>query len=225
MLTWIILRAAGIGAYLMLFGTVAWGLVATSNIGGKKIPRNTATLIHQFLSTAALLLLGVHLGGLLLDAFVPFAPLDLLVPLRASFKPVAVAVGIATMYLMLAVLGSSWMRKRIGPKWWRRLHLLAVPMFSLALIHGVFAGTDTLRPWMWWIYMATGGTVLFLVLVRGLTVGFRPERAPRPANARPRATTAAGPTRAVDGATEPRDARIGVAARDPRDRRIDLPVP
>jgi cytochrome b561 len=225
-LTWIILRAAGIGAYLMLFGTVSWGLIATTNIGGKRIPRNTATLIHQFLSTGALLLLGVHLGGLLLDAFVPFAPLDLLVPLRASFKPVAVAVGIVTMYLMLVVLGSSWMRKRVGAKWWRRLHLLAVPMFSLALIHGVFAGTDTLRPWMWWIYMVTGGTVLFLMLVRGLTVGFRPERAPRPANARarPAGVPTGGSLPVAEEApdVDPLGQRTTPRARD--DRRA-LPVP
>ena len=133
----------------------------------------------------ALLLLGVHLGGLLLDRFVPFAPLDLVVPLRATFKPVAVAMGIVTMYLMIAVLASSWMRKRVGPKWWRRLHMLAVPMFTLAMLHGIFAGTDTLRPWMWWTYLITGGLVVFLVLVRGLTAGLKPQRAARPAHARP----------------------------------------
>jgi hypothetical protein len=38
---------------------------------------------------------------------------------------------------------------------------------------------------MWWVYMATGLVTLFLVVVRGLTVGFRPERAPRPDHARP----------------------------------------
>jgi methionine sulfoxide reductase heme-binding subunit len=145
-LTWIILRAAGIGAYLTLFGSVAWGLIGTTNLGGKKISRNTATLVHQFLATGAFILLGVHLGGLLLDRFVPFTPVDVLVPLRANFKPIAVAVGIATMYLMVVVLGSSWIRKHVGPKWWRRLHLLAVPMFSLAMAHGIFAGTTHRGP-------------------------------------------------------------------------------
>jgi predicted ferric reductase len=123
-----------------------------------------------------------HLAGLLLDRFVIFRPVDLLVPLHTGFRPVAVAAGIVTMYAMVVVLGSSWLRKRVGPRWWRRLHILAVPMFSLALVHGVFAGTDTLRPWMWWIYMSTGAVVLFLVIVRGLTVGVRPDRA-RPAAA------------------------------------------
>jgi DMSO/TMAO reductase YedYZ heme-binding membrane subunit len=185
MLTWIILRAAGIGAYLLLFGSVAWGLIGTTNLGGKRISRNTATLVHQFLSTGAFLLLGVHLGGLLLDRFVTFRPIDLLVPFHAGFRPAAVGVGVVTMYSMVVVLGSSWLRKRVGTKWWRRLHILAVPMFSLALVHGVFAGTDTIRPWMWWIYLTTGGLVLFLVVVRGLTAGVRPKRMPAPQAERP----------------------------------------
>jgi sulfoxide reductase heme-binding subunit YedZ len=184
-ITWIVLRAAGIGAYLMLFGAVAWGLAATTQVAGKRIARNTATLVHQFLSTATLVLLGVHLGGLLLDRFVPFRPIDLVVPFHATFEPVAVAVGILAMYVMVVVLGSSWLRKRVGTTWWRRLHMLAVPMFSLAMVHGIFAGTDTVRPWMWWTYVGTGGAVLFLVVLRGLTAGLRPERAARPAHARP----------------------------------------
>jgi hypothetical protein len=34
MRTWVILRSAGIGAYLVLFLSIAWGLVATSGALG-----------------------------------------------------------------------------------------------------------------------------------------------------------------------------------------------
>jgi hypothetical protein len=78
-----------------------------------------------------------------------------------------------------------------------------VPVFALALVHGIFTGTDTTRPWMWWSYVGTGMLVVFLVLVRGLTAGTRPMRPaaspntgkhapgasrPRPATAAPRST-------------------------------------
>jgi len=175
-LTWIILRAAGIGAYLMLFASVSWGLVATTQLFGKKVAKATAISVHQFISTVALILLGTHVGGLLVDSFMPFKPIDVLIPLHGTFKPVAVGFGIAAMYAMLIVLGSSWTRKHIGPTWWRRLHLLTVPAFILAMVHGIFAGTDIVQPWMWWIYLVTGGIVLFLVIVRGLTAGVRPAR-------------------------------------------------
>jgi hypothetical protein len=69
MLTWIILRAAGIAAYLLLWATVAWGLIGTTSLGGKRIARATAINVHQFLATAAFVMLGVHIGGLLVDQF------------------------------------------------------------------------------------------------------------------------------------------------------------
>jgi predicted ferric reductase len=176
MTTWILLRAAGIGAYVLLFLSVAWGLIGTTSVFGTRLAKATAVTIHQFLSTAALLLLGTHIGLLLVDPFMPFRPLDVLIPLHTTFRPAAIAFGVLAMYTMVTVLASSWARKRVGPTWWRRFHLLTVPAFVLAMVHGVFAGTDTARPWMWWLYIGTGLTTLFLVIVRGLTAGVRPER-------------------------------------------------
>lgn len=176
MTTWIALRAAGIGAYVMLFLAVSWGLVSTTTPFGKLISKPSATLVHQFMSTCGLFLLGLHMAGLLVDRFVPFRPVDLLVPMSASYRPVAVGLGIAAMYLMVGVIVASWLRKRIGTVWWRRTHLLAVPTFALALAHGLLAGTDATRPAMWWTYVGTALVVVFLVVLRALTVGLRPER-------------------------------------------------
>lgn len=184
MTTWIILRAAGIGAYVMLFLSVSWGLIATTGALGKRVSKATAISVHQFMSTAGLVLLGVHIGGLLVDAFMPFGPGDVLIPGRSSFKPVPVAFGIVAMYSMVFVIVLSWLRKQIGTTWWRRSHLLAAPTFILSMLHGVFSGTDSVRPAIWWTYASTGIIVLFLVVVRGLTVGFRPPRAAAPAHAR-----------------------------------------
>jgi len=185
MTTWIVLRAAGIGAYLMLFLSVSWGLIGTTGILGKRVSKSSATQVHQFMATTGLFLLAIHLGGLLVDRFMPFGLKELLVPMQSTFKPGAVTFGIVTMYVMVFVIVTSWLRRPIGTKRWRPTHALAVPAFTLAFLHGVFAGTDTVRPAMWWTYVATGLMVLFLVVVRGLTAGFRPERAPRPAHARP----------------------------------------
>jgi DMSO/TMAO reductase YedYZ heme-binding membrane subunit len=91
---------------------------------------------------------------------------------------------------MVTVIALSWLRRRIGTTWWRRSHLLSVPAFILALAHGIFAGTDSARPAMWWIYVGTGLVVLFLLVVRGLTAGYRPERRSRPAG---RSLTAMSP--------------------------------
>lgn len=169
MTTWIILRAAGIGAYLMLFLSVCWGLIGTTGLFGKRISKASATEVHLYMSTTGLFLLAIHLGGLLVDRFMPFGFKELLVPMQGAFKPVAVAFGIVAMYVMVFVIVVSLLRRPIGARPWRITHLLPVPAFTLALVHGIFAGTDTVRPAMWWTYVVTALIVLFLVVVRGLT--------------------------------------------------------
>ncbi len=183
MTTWIILRAAGIGAFVMLFLSVAWGLVATTSILGKRVSKASATLVHQFMASAGLLLLAGHLALVLGDRWVKFTWVDLLVPLHSSFRPVAIGFGVLAMYGTVLVLASSWARKQIGTVWWRKLHVWAVPAFTLSMLHGIFSGTDTVRPWMYWTYVSTGGLVLFLLIVRAFTIGLRPERAARPERA------------------------------------------
>ena len=185
MTNWILLRAAGVGAYLMLFLSVAWGLVASTSLVTKRISKPSSTAFHQFAATTGVALLGVHLGLLLIDQFMPFRIPDVLIPMHSSFRPVAITLGVVAMYGAVIVLVTSWLRKPIGTIWWRRIHLLAVPAFTLALAHGVFAGSDTEQPWMWLTYAITGLLVLFLVIVRGLSYGYRPPRATPPERARP----------------------------------------
>ena len=184
MTNWNLLRAAGIGAYLMLYLSVAWGLVATTSIVTKRVSKVSSNLFHQFVATTGLVLLAVHLALLLIDGFMPFAPLDLILPLRSAYRPIPIALGIAAMFAMVAIMVSSWLRKPIGVRLWRAIHLAAVPAFALALGHGVFAGTDTNRPWMAAMYAFTGLSVVFLTIVRGLTYGYRLPRAERPVPAR-----------------------------------------
>jgi len=174
--TWIVLRAAGIGAYLTLFLSVAFGLMATSAPFDKRFAKQSAISIHQFLSTVGLLLLGVHIGGLLLDSYIHFGPKEVLVPGTSTYRPVAVAFGVIGMYAMVLVLVSSWMRRHYSAKLWRRLHLFAVPAFVLSMVHGIFAGADASRRWMFLLYVVTACTVVFLLILRGLTVGLRPAR-------------------------------------------------
>ena len=176
MTTWVLLRAAGIGAYLVLFLSVAWGLVATTGGVAKRISKQSANHFHAFLAASGLVLLIVHAGLLIFHEYMPFSLDELLVPLSSSYRPVAVAFGVVAMYGMVAISVSSWLRTHFGVAWWRRLHLLAVPVFILSLLHGVFSGTDTERPWLIVMYATTGSVTFFLIVVRGLTHGYRHPR-------------------------------------------------
>jgi DMSO/TMAO reductase YedYZ heme-binding membrane subunit len=188
MLTWNVIRASGIGAFLMLWASVTWGLISTTSVFGKKASKQTTIALHQAFSTSGLLLLATHIVALVLDSFMPFSWLDVVIPFRTSFRPLGVAFGIGAMFVvLLGVLSTSWGRKLIGTKWWRRTHSLSVPAYSLALVHGLMTGTDTPRPAMFWVYVASAAIVLFLLILRALTVGQRPQRAAPPPGVVPRA--------------------------------------
>jgi predicted ferric reductase len=182
MIMWNIIRAAGIGAYLMLWASVTWGLVATTSLFGKRVLKATSVALHQAFSTLGLLLLVTHLGVLLVDSFMPFGWLDLLVPMRATYRPAGVSFGIGAVVLIAVVLLTSWFRKQVKPGRWRQFHALSMPAFSLALVHGLMTGSDSPRPTMFWFYLATTAILLFLVLLRAMTVGIRAaRRTPTPA--------------------------------------------
>jgi methionine sulfoxide reductase heme-binding subunit len=231
--TWIILRAAGIGAYLMLFCSVAFGLVATSAPFDKRIAKQSAILTHQFMSTVGLVLLGVHLGGLLMDRYIHFGPAQVLVPGTSSYRPVAVAFGVLGMYLLVLVAVSSWFRRKYSAKLWRALHLAAVPAFILSMVHGVFAGADSARPWMYLLYVTTATIVVFLLVLRGLTVGLRPVRraqsSPGSADGRsapepPTESSVAVPVAVADGRSDDRSPDPELEAVDRGGDAVGVPV-
>jgi len=196
MILWIWLRAAGIGAYVALFLSVVWGLISSTSLVTKRVSKPTGNHFHAVVASTGLALLALHIVLLVMHEYMPFGFLDVLVPMRDSFRPVAIAFGIVAMYMMVIVIVSSWAKKRLSKNLWRGIHLLAIPAFMLSLLHGVWAGSDTQRPWMVAMYAASGLVVLLLVLVRAFTFGYRPPRPAPPAQAKKAMVAASAPTAA-----------------------------
>ena len=98
--------------------------------------------LHRFLGGVATIFTGLHLGSIFLDSYVHFGPADFLVPFASPWKPVAVALGVLALYLLLAVEATSLAKRRLPHRVWRRVHVLSMPLFALATLHFVTAGTD-----------------------------------------------------------------------------------
>jgi predicted ferric reductase len=93
------------------------------------IRRALSVEVHRWLSSVALALVGVHVLVLTLDEFVRFDLLDVLVPFLSSYRRLAVGLGVLAGYGALAVHASFGLRRRLGPKAWRRLHYLSFALF------------------------------------------------------------------------------------------------
>jgi len=174
---WLLARASGITAYALLTASVLAGLVLKARpFRGLKPAAVTDT--HRFLALLGLGAIALHGATLLLDRTIHLAPVALLVPGASPYRPVPVGIGVAAAELMLLVYASFSLRKRIGPRNWRRLHWATYAIFLAATVHGLAAGTDSAQPWALALYLAAVGSVAAAVAWRALTPPLTPRRTP-----------------------------------------------
>ena len=172
---WILARASGLTAYVLLTLSVLAGLTVKSKPFGKAVRLPAVTDLHRFLALLGLGALAIHGSALVLDTTVKVTPQALLVPGLVSYRPLWTALGVLAGELMLVVYVSFGLRKRIGMRNWRRLHYATYAIFAAGTVHGLKAGTDTSHRWAIWLYAGAVGAVVTATTWRVLTVS-----APKP---------------------------------------------
>jgi hypothetical protein len=145
-LFWYTARAGGIVAWLLLTASVIWGLWLSGRVRPLGVRPAWILDLHRFLGGLATIFVGVHVVSILLDSYTSFGLTDVLVPFASSWHPLAVAWGVVAMYVLLAVELTSLARTRMPQRWWRTIHVASLPLFLLATIHYVAAGTDASNP-------------------------------------------------------------------------------
>ncbi len=165
-LTWYAARAAGIVAWSLAAGSVVWGLALSTRALGRK-PRPAWLFdLHRFLGGIALIFTGLHVLAILLDTYVHFGLVEVLVPFTGTWHPVAVAWGIAAFYLLLAVEMTSLARAHVSKRLWRRVHLGSFALFASSTVHALTAGTDSRSPVFRLAVIAVCGLVAVLTAIR-----------------------------------------------------------
>jgi predicted ferric reductase len=140
---WYTARSSGVVAWIMLTASVLFGLTLSTRAFGTRPRPNWLLDLHRFLGGAAVVFTGAHLASLALDTFVSFGPLELFVPFASSYRPTAVAWGIVSFYALLAIEITSLLRKHLSKRAWRATHYASFPLFVMATVHAVTAGTDS----------------------------------------------------------------------------------
>jgi hypothetical protein len=162
-LWWYATRSSGLVAWALLAAGVLWGLALSTRLGRGRARPAWLLDLHRFLGGAGLVFTGIHVTTILLDTYVHFGLVEVLVPLTGDWHPVAVGWGIAAAYLFVAVEVTSLLRARISKRAWRLSHYLSFPLFALATIHALSAGTDRATPLMRW------GVLGVTAVIAGLT--------------------------------------------------------
>ena len=139
---WYVTRAGGLVAWGLVVASCTWGLLHALRTFGRRPSPAWMLSTHRYLGALALTFVGVHVVAILADSFVQFSLGDVLVPLASSWHPAAVAWGIVSMYLLVAVEVTSLIRGRLSPKVWRGVHMLSYVVLAMSTIHLLSAGTD-----------------------------------------------------------------------------------
>lgn len=184
---WYLSRSSGIVAMVLLILSVVWGILLSTR-ALKPHDRPAWLLdVHKWLGGTALVMTGLHLLGLVLDGYIDFGVAEILVPGASEYRPLAVAIGVLSMYVMIAVQATGYLRRRIPPRWWRAIHMSSYGLLWSAAIHAGLAGTDVRNR----IYQAFA--IVLTIVAAGMMIVrvFMPGRGQRGRAATGRATPSA----------------------------------
>lgn len=173
---WLLARASGLTAYVLLTLSVLAGLILKSRPFGRAVKAAAVMDLHRLLALLGLAGLGVHGTALVLDRTVRMPIAGLFVPGGSPYRPVAVALGVVAAELMALVVVSFSARKLTGQKAWRLLHWSTYAIFALATAHGLLAGSDSAQPWARDVYLGAVAAVVFATAWRA---SYRPSRVRR----------------------------------------------
>lgn len=162
---WYLSRASGLVSYALLSASMVLGLLLSSRLAKAWPGAAQAFTLHEHASALGLAFALFHAIVLLGDRYASFTLAQIVLPFGAAYRPIAVGAGQLALYGTALLVGSFYVRRRIGQRAWRWIHFASFVTFALALWHGLGAGTDRA---LMIAAAATAAIVLFLTIDRVL---------------------------------------------------------
>ena len=163
---WLMARASGITAYLLLTLVTMMGLLLSHPRRARWArPSSVARIrLHVVLTVLALAFTVFHFVVLALDPYAKVGWAGALLPMAAVYRPIPVTLGVLSLWTGLVVGLTAGLAGRGLGRIWLPLHRLSAVAWILAWVHGLLAGSDTTPLLI--LYIATGGSVVILALWR-----------------------------------------------------------
>jgi hypothetical protein len=172
---WYATRGTGAVTLVLLTASVVLGIaeIRTWRLGGASL--FAVTSLHKSLSLLAVVLLAVHIVTTLLDPFPHIGVAVAVIPFVSSYRQLWVGLGTVAADLLLALVITSLVRRRLGYRTWCGVHWFAYACWPLALLHGLGTGSDGKSTWMVLLTLFCVAAVVLAVAGR-LAAGTTPPR-------------------------------------------------
>lgn len=174
-LWWLVSRASGVVALLLIALTVLIGLVMAAKVIRRPGLKRSLVRLHEHVALVALAAICVHGLALLPDRWLKPGLRGIAVPFALSYRPALTGVGIIAGYLALLLGPSFYLRRRIGARRWRKLHRATVLIWGLSAVHAIGAGSDGGAVWLRCVVLAPLVPIVYLLVLR--SIGARPAAA------------------------------------------------
>ena len=163
---WFINRGFGVVAAVLLTLSVVLGVLATARAGSRIWPRFATQALHRNVSLLSLAVLTVHIGAAVIDDYVDISWYDAVVPVNGGYRPMWLGFGALALDIVVVTVVSSLIRRRLGRRQWRALHVMSYAAWGFAVAHGLGIGTDRRDAWAASLVVACIGAVAASAVVR-----------------------------------------------------------
>jgi methionine sulfoxide reductase heme-binding subunit len=163
---WYLTRGTGTVALVLLTASVVLGIVGTVRFSSPRWPRFAIDTVHRDVSLLVIVLLVIHVITTVLDGFAPINLLDGVIPFVSPYRPLWLGLGTLSFDLILALVITSLVRRRLGYSAWRAIHWLAYVSWPIAVLHTLGTGSDVKQWWLLGITIACILAVLAAVVAR-----------------------------------------------------------
>lgn len=180
---WFVGRGTGVAAVVLITLAVVLGVVARSGRPLSRLPRFAVQLVHRDVALIATAFIAVHVVTLLLDSESQLRLVDVVLPFTGSYRWFWLGLGTLAVDLLAAVVVTALLRRFVGPRAFRIVHLAVWAMWPIALAHAIGTGTDGTSPWFIALAAASVVAVTAAVVWRTTTT-----RRPLPVAPGPRRT-------------------------------------
>jgi methionine sulfoxide reductase heme-binding subunit len=175
-LWWLVSRASGVVALLLISLSVLIGLAMAAKVLRRPGLKRAVARLHEHLALSALGAIALHGFSLLGDHWLRPGLGGITVPFAMGYRPAFTGTGIIAGYLAILVGPSFYLRRRLGAGRWRKLHRATVAVWALAVIHTLGAGSDGSKPWLRCVVLVPTAPVVYLLALRVLRARGRQPR-------------------------------------------------
>ncbi|HTU86441.1 MAG TPA: ferric reductase-like transmembrane domain-containing protein [Solirubrobacteraceae bacterium] len=164
---WYLARGTGVVALVLLTASVVLGILGSVRFtSAPHWPRFAVDAVHRDVSLLVIVVLVIHIVTSVLDGFAPITLLDGVIPFITRYRPLWMGLGTVAFDLLLAIVITSLVRRRLGYRTWRAVHWLAYASWPVAVLHGLGTGSDVKQWWMLALTVACIMAVLGAVWAR-----------------------------------------------------------